>query len=128
MTTRGICCVPLCTNNFRNSPSLAFNTISKARRIQLRLFSFRLFWLHGKEAISAAVSRCILLVFLGVRSPQAHLLPSASHFGFFFVCFSSTFRFVLLSCFNPAETSRFAFRHVCLHSRPLKKSHKFPRA
>ena len=26
-------------------------------------FSFRLFWLHGKETISEAVSRCILLFF-----------------------------------------------------------------
>ena len=40
-------------------------------------FSFRLFWHHGKEAISEVVSRCILLVFLQVKLLQAHLLPSA---------------------------------------------------
>ena len=45
-------------------------------------FSFRLFWLHGKEAISDAVSRCILLssFFLEVKSPKAHHLSSAAHF------------------------------------------------
>ena len=71
-------------------------------------FSFQLFWLHGKEAISEALSRCILLVFLEVKLPQAHLLPSGSHFHVFF--FNSTVRFAILSCFNPAETFHFAFR------------------
>ena len=28
------CCVPLCTNNFRNSPGLAFHRIPKTRHIQ----------------------------------------------------------------------------------------------
>ena len=28
------CCVPLCTNNFRNSPGLAFHRIPKRRHIQ----------------------------------------------------------------------------------------------
>ena len=49
---------------------------------------------------------CILLVFLEVKSSQAHL--------------PSTFRFGILSCFNPAATFYFAFRQVCLHSRPPK--------
>ena len=80
-------------------------------------FSFRLFWLHGKEAFSEVVSRCILLVFLEVKSPQAHLFPSDSHFHVFF-SFNSTFRFAILSCFNPAETFHLGFRHVCLHSLP----------
>ena len=69
-------------------------------------FSFRLFWLHDKEAISEAVSRCILLVFLHVKLPQAHLLPSVSHFHFF--SFNFTFHFAILSCFIPAETFRLA--------------------
>ena len=50
-----------------------------------------------------------ILVFLEVKSPKAHLLPSASHF---FFSFNSTFRFPILSCFNLTETFHFAFRHV----------------
>ena len=72
---------------------------------------FLLFWLHGKESIYEAFSRCILPVFLEVKSPTTHI-PSA----FFF--FNSTFPFAILSCFNPAGTFHFAFRHVCSHSRP----------
>ena len=63
---------------------------------------------------------CILLFFFffqGIKLPQAHL-HSASHFHVF--SFNSTFRFATLSCFNPAETFLFSFRHVCLHSRPRK--------
>ena len=30
----------------------------------------------------------------------------------------SVSHFAILSCFNPAETFHFAFRHVCLRSRP----------
>ena len=45
-------------------------------------------------------SRCILPVFLEVKLPQAHPLPSASHF------FSLQFHIPL------------RFRHVCLHLRP----------
>ena len=155
MTRHASCCVLFCTNNFRNSPGLAFYRIPKARRIQL-------FWLPSKEIISKAVSRCILLFFFlsrykiapgtsssfsftfscfffqfhlplcyfgcillfflfflfqGIKLPQAHL-HSASHFHVF--SFNSTFRFATLSCFNPAETFLFSFRHVCLHSRPRK--------
>ena len=64
---------------------------------------------------------CILLFFFSffqsIKLPQAHL-HSASHFHVF--SFNSTFRFATLSCFNPAETFLFSFRHVCLHSRPRK--------
>ena len=70
--------------------------------------SFRLFWLHGKEALSEAVSRCILLVFLEVKLPR-HIFLQLHIFMFFF-SFNSTFRFAILSCFNPAETFHFAFR------------------
>ena len=41
-------------NNFKNFPGLTFYRIRKARRIQLR------FLCGGKEAISEAVSQCIL--------------------------------------------------------------------
>ena len=34
MTRYTSCCIPLCKNNFRNSPGLAFYRIPKARRIQ----------------------------------------------------------------------------------------------
>ena len=54
---------------------------------------------------------CILLVFLGVKSPQPHLLPSAPHFYVF--SFNSIFLFAILSCFNPNETFHLAFYHVC---------------
>ena len=56
-------------------------------------FSVRLFWLQGKEAISEAVSRCILLFFffLEVKSPQARLLSSASHFHVSFFKFHPPF-------------------------------------
>ena len=82
-------------------------------------FSFPLFWLHRKEAISEAVSRCILLVFLEVKFSQVHFFPSASHFPVLFSS-NSTFRFAILSRFNNAETFHFAFRHFCLLSRPSK--------
>ena len=39
------------------------------------------------------------MVFVGVKLPQAHILPSASHFLVF--SFNSTFRFAILSCFIP---------------------------
>ena len=93
MTRHASCCVSFCTNNFRNSPGLAFYRIPKARRIQL-------FWLPSKEIISKAVSRCILLFFFffqGIKLPQAHLLPSALHFHVF--SFNSTFRFAILGAF-----------------------------
>ena len=57
---------------------------------------------------------CILLVFLEVKSPQAHP-PPASHFHVLFP-FNSTFCFAFLSCIKPVETLHFAFRHVYLHS------------
>ena len=101
MTRCASCCV-VCAQIFSGTPGPRVLTFVRAA------FSFRLFWLHGKEAISGAVSRCILLVFLQVKLPEAHLLPSASHFHVFF--FNSTFHFAILSCFNPAETFHSAFR------------------
>ena len=66
-----------------------------------------------KPSLQLFHARCILLVFLDVRSPQAHLLPSASHFVLFFLFVSvPPSVFVILSCFNPAETFRFAFCHL----------------
>ena len=50
--------------------------------------------------------RCFTVHFCG-------FFPSASHFHVFFPL-NSTFRFAILSCFNPAETFHLAFRYVCL--------------
>ena len=68
----------MCTNYFKNFRVRVYIPLYELR------FFLRLFWLDGKEAISEALSWCILLVFLEVKSPQAHLLPSSSHFLVFF--------------------------------------------
>ena len=75
-----ICRVPLCTNNFRNSPGLAFYRIRKVRRIQRE---YVLLLRNANLNLNCDSTRCILQVFLEVESPQAHL-PSASHFYVFF--------------------------------------------
>ena len=75
-----ICCMPLCTNNFRNSPGLAFYRIRKVRRIQRE---YVLLLRNANLNLNCNSTRCILQVFLEVESPQAHL-PSASHFYVFF--------------------------------------------
>ena len=69
---------------WQDSPGLAFLFNTKGKTYPAA-FSFRLFWLHGKEAISDAVSRCILLssFFLEVKSPKA----TSSFFSFTFSCF-----------------------------------------
>ena len=85
-----ICCMPLCTNNFRNSPGLAFYRIRKVRRIQRE---YVLLLRNANLNLNCDSTRCILQVFLEVESPQAHL-PSASHFYVFF--FLSISRSVLL--------------------------------
>ena len=103
MTRHASCCVTLCTNNLRNFPGLAFYRISKAKRIQREYV--RLLRNANLKLNSDSTWICILLVFLEVKSPQAHL-PSASEFHV--VSFNSTFRFAILSCFNPAETFHFA--------------------
>ena len=103
MTRHASCCVTLCTNNLRNFPGLAFYRISKAKRIQREYV--RLLKNANLKLNSDSTWICILLVFLEVKSPQAHL-PSASEFHV--VSFNSTFRFAILSCFNPAETFHFA--------------------
>ena len=110
MTRHASCCVPLCTNNFRNSPGLAFYRIPKVRRIQREYVHLL------RKADLKLNSNSILLVFFEVKSPQAHL-PSASHF-FVFFPFNSTFHFAILNCFDPAETFHVAFRRVYLNSRP----------
>ena len=112
MTRHASSCVPWCTNNFRNSPGLAFHRIPMARHI-LREY-VRLLRNPNLKLNSESTRICILLVFLGVKSPKAHP-PPASHFHVLFL-FNSTFCFAILSCFKPVETFYFAFRHVCLHS------------
>ena len=103
MTRHASCCVTLCANNFRNSPCLAFYRISKAHRIQREYV--RLLGNANLKLNSDSTWNCILLVFLEVKSPQVHL-PSASEFHV--VSVNSTFRFAILSCFNPAGTFHFA--------------------
>ena len=50
---------------------------------------------------------------------RGKIAPGTSFpFRFTFFSFNSTFRFAILSCFNPAETFHLGFRHVCLHSLP----------
>ena len=79
-----ICRVPLCTNNFRNSPGLAFYRIRKVRRIQRE---YVLLLRNANLNLNCDSTRCILLVLLEVKSPQLHLL-SASHFYVFFLSIS----------------------------------------
>ena len=124
MKRHASCCVPLCTNNFRNSPGLEFCGIPKARRIQRECV--RLLRGANLKLNSDSKQICILLV--------CKIAPGTSSFSFsftfsFFFSFNVTFRFAIsLSCFNPAITFHFAFRHVCLHSRSPKQSHKCARA
>ena len=82
---------------------------------ELRFLSGRFGSMTKKPCILESVSRCILLVFLEVKLPQAHLLSSASHFHFF--SFNSTFRFAILNCFIPAEAFYLAFRHASVYIR-----------
>ena len=110
------CWVPLCTNNFRNSPGLAVYRIPKARCIVSECV--RLLRNVNLKLNADSTRICIPLVFLEVKLPQAHL-PSASLFLFFFP-FISTFRFAISNCFNPAGTFHFPFLQVCLHSCPAK--------
>ena len=112
MTRHASSCVPLCTNNFRNFPGLAFHRIPKARCIPREYV--RLLRNDNLTLNYESTRICILLAFLEVKSPQAHP-PPASHFHVLFP-FNSTFCFAFLSCIKPVETLHFAFRHVCLHS------------
>ena len=82
MKRHASCRVPLCTNNFRNSPGLEFCGIPKARRIQREYV--RSLRDANLKLNSDSTRICILLVFLEVKLPQAHL-PSASHFHVFFL-------------------------------------------
>ena len=70
-----------------------------------------LFW--GDKSSSHLDETCKL--FFGKIAPG-----TSSSFSFTFSCFffpfNSTFRFAILSCFNPAETFHYSVRHVCLHS------------
>ena len=76
--------MPLCTNNFRNSPGLAFYRIRKVRRIQRE---YVLLLRNANLNLNCDSTWCILLVLLEVKSPQLHLL-SSSHFYVFFLSIS----------------------------------------
>ena len=109
------CCVPLCTNNFRNFPSLAFYRISKARRIQLRFLSGCL----GSTAKKPSALHGAFLWFFSKWNRPRHIFFLQRHILFcFFFSFSSTSRSAISSCFNHAETFHFAFRQVYLRLRP----------
>ena len=71
--TRHVSCLFFCAQ-ITSGPSQSAHTY---------LYTSCVFWFHRKKAISGAVLRCMLLVFLEVKLPQKHL-PSASHFHVFF--------------------------------------------
>ena len=119
MTKHASCCVPLSTNNFRNSLCLAFDRIRKARSIKLG-FCSGCFGATA-ERLSLKLFHCAFFwFFLRKNRPR---YTSAARF-YALLSFNSTFRFAILSCFNPAETFLFTFRYVCLHSRSPKLPHK----
>ena len=69
MSRHASCWVPLCTNNFRNSPGLAFYRIPKTTHIQREYV--RLFRNADLKLNSDSTGICILLVFLKlVKSPR----------------------------------------------------------
>ena len=90
MTRHASCCVPLCTNNFKNSPDLAFQS-TKGKTYQWSENMYVCFETLILSWTTLTHGFFILLVFLEVKSPQAHLLPSASQF--YVSSFISTFRF-----------------------------------
>ena len=106
------CWVPLCTNNFRNSPGLAVNRIPKARCIVRECV--RLLRNVNLKLNADRTRICNPLVFLKVKLPQAHL-PSASLFLVF--SFHLHLPFAISNCFNPLEhstslSSKFVYIHV----------------
>ena len=80
MTRHASCYVSFCTNNFRNSPGLAFYRIPKARRIQL-------FWLPGKEVISTCMKLFHGAFFFFFFFQGKIALGTSSFFSFTFSCF-----------------------------------------
>ena len=77
LTRHASCCVPLCTNSLRNTPGFVFYRIPKARCIVREYV--RLLQNANLKLNSDSTRICILLVFLEVKLPQAHL-PLASLF------------------------------------------------
>ena len=82
----------LCTNNFRNSPGLAFHRIPKARHIPREYV--RLLRNSNLKLNSESTRICILLVFLEVKSPR-HILDQLHIVMFFFLSIPPS---VLLFC------------------------------
>ena len=110
MTRHASCCLPLCTNNFKNSPCLAFYRVSQRQDVSMKREYVRLLR-NAKLKLNYASTRiCILLVFLKVKSPQAHLLPSASQFyvySFFAFLFFSEVSYATHFC-------RYGYRSIWL--------------
>ena len=109
MTRHASCCVPLSTNNFRNSLGLAFYRIWKARSIRLG-FCSGCFGATAERPSLKLFHGAFFWFFLRKNRPR---YTSAVHF-YALLSFNSTFCFAILSCFNPAETFLFTFRYVCL--------------
>ena len=113
MTGHASCWVPLCTNNFRNSPGLAVYRIPKARCIVSECV--RLLRNVNLKLNADSTRICIPLVFLEVKLPQAHL-PSASLFLFFFLS-SPPSVLLFQTVLTPLEhstslSSKFVYIHV----------------
>ena len=81
------CCVPLCTNNFRNSPGLAFYRIPKTRHIQ-------------QEYVRLPQKANLKLNSGFPRGKITQGTSSSFNFSFlFFFPFNSTFRFSYFELF-----------------------------
>ena len=105
-TNRAATCVTLCTNNFKNSPVYQRQDVSMKREYLrlLRNANFKLNYANTRI--------CILLVFLEVKSPQAHFPPSALQFYVF--SFISTFRFFFLSLSYATHFCHHGYRSIWL--------------
>ena len=103
MTRHVSCCLPLSTNNFKNSPCLAFYRVSQRQDVSMKREYVRLLRNANLKLNHASIRICILLVFLKVKSPQAHLLPSVSQF--------HNFSFFRLPFFSEVSCAT----HFCRH-------------
>ena len=89
VTRHATCWVPLCTNNFRNSPGLAFHRIPKTRHIHREYV--RLFRNADLKLNSDSTGICILLVFLELVKSPRHIFLQLHIFMFFFLSIAPSF-------------------------------------
>ena len=117
MTRHASCCVPLCTNNFRNSPGLAFYRIPKTRRIQREYV--RLFRNANLKLNSDSTRICILLVLLKVNSPR-HIFLQLHIFMFFFLSIPPSF-YLFRAVLTPLKhSSPLSAMFIYIHVPPLR--------